>query len=611
MVKSPASLPPLTNKVVPETVANSVHYTSEPLDLSFNSVCVTIGEKKILNGISGGCKSGEVLAVMGPTGAGKTTLLTCLSHRMSYVGQVRYGTESWNSNLKKKVGFVEQEDIVLPALTVHQSLKFSAALRLPGSMNQAEKMQRVGSVISMLRMEKCADTKIGTVDSRGISGGERKRLCIATELLANPAIIFFDEPTSGLDSSMALIVAKCMKSIARDGGLAIITTIHQPNSQVFNQFDNLLLLDDGFTVYNGKCAEVVDYFTKLGHPCPSHYNPPDFLMDLVVEHALTEKAMTTIRKDRHNTVCIEEIVNVNIKEQEVYPISYTEQVRILTNRQLIVLLDGFFDIETVLLYAGLAIIAGLLWVQLDFSEENVFTRTGLCLWLIGTWSFFPLLNSLPIFADKTLLIKELRVGAYPLSAFYISRTVTTLPLEFVWPFFYTTIVFWLTNVNPSFVVYLCSFCVVMLNVFAMQAVGLAISAAVPAKHQVTTTLLLITYYFAYSGLFMPLDKLPVWLRWVHHCNLLMYGYHLLLRTVFTDDITFSCMPSAEGVSSYSQCLLDTSYRINSEDILASHGIDKSALLCICFAVGCIFVMRTVAFVFLQRAVRGAEGEKTP
>ena len=251
-------LPPIPAKVVPaeqEVIDplllrrySQTHYTSEPIDLSFSSVSVHIDGKDILNGIAGGCKSGEVLAVMGPTGAGKTTLLTCLAHRMSYTGRVTYGTETWNLNLKRKVGFVEQEDIVLPALTVRQSLKFSAALRLPGSMTEAQKMERVEEVISMLRLNKCSDTKVGTVDSRGISGGERKRLCIATELLANPAIIFFDEPTSGLDSSMALVVAKCMKQIAVGGGLSIITTIHQPNSQVFAQFDNLLLLDDGFTV---------------------------------------------------------------------------------------------------------------------------------------------------------------------------------------------------------------------------------------------------------------------------------------------------------------------------------------------------------------------------
>jgi ABC-type multidrug transport system ATPase subunit len=371
-------LPPIPAKVVPaeqEVIDplllrrySQTHYTSEPLDLSFSSVSVHIDGKDILNGIAGGCKSGEVLAVMGPTGAGKTTLLTCLAHRMSYTGRVTYGTETWNLNLKRKVGFVEQEDIVLPALTVRQSLKFSAALRLPGSMTEAQKMERVEEVISMLRLNKCSDTKVGTVDSRGISGGERKRLCIATELLANPAIIFFDEPTSGLDSSMALVVAKCMKQIAVGGGLSIITTIHQPNSQVFAQFDNLLLLDDGFTVYNGRSDAVVGYFSKLGHPCPPMYNPPDFLMDLIVEHAFSEETTATIRRDMMPPVSSDESIEVKVKgieSDEVYPISYAEQVRILTRRQLIVLLDGFFDLETVALYAGLAVIAGLLWVQVN------------------------------------------------------------------------------------------------------------------------------------------------------------------------------------------------------------------------------------------------------
>lgn len=210
-----------------------------------------------------------------------------------------------------------------------------------------------------------------------------------------------------------------------------------------------------------------------------------------------------------------------------------------------------------------------------------------------------------MFGDKTLLWKELRVGTYPLSAFYVSRTVTTMPLEFIWPLFYITIVFWLTNANPAFVVYLGMYFVVMLNVLGMQAVGLAISAGVPAKHQVTTTLLLITFYFGYSGMFMPLDQLPDWLSWVHHGNLLMYGYFLNLQVLFTDSVEFTCRPPEDGLSDYAPCLADSTYKITRSDILARFNIFKSAETCIMVAVIHIFLFHAIAYFFLRKEVKSS------
>ena len=178
----------------------------------------------------------------------------------------------------------------------------------------------------------------------------------------------------------------------------------------------------------------------------------------------------------------------------------------------------------------------------------------------------------------------------------------TVPLEFIWPIFWLTIVFWLTNANPSFVVFLFSFFAVMLNILAMQAVGLAISAGVPQKHQMTVTILLITYYFGYSGLFMPMEQLPVWIRWVEHLNLLLYSYHLLLKIIFTGDRTFSCFGDSSATD-FPTCIENRAYRITDADIFDRYSVDKSVATCVGFAVGTIFVMRAVSFVFLARAVR--------
>jgi len=185
-----------------------------------------------------------MIAVMGPTGSGKTTLLTNLAARgegtYDIGGEVRYGGQEWSKALKRRLGFVEQEDLVAAELTVRQNLNVAAQLRLPqhrlapsgeeadpGWLVMNRKLERVEEVIRMLHMEKCADTVVGSAGARGVSGGEKKRLCIGMELLTEPKFLFFDEPTSGLDSSHALLVAKCMRDLCRSGMLRRSTSREQ------------------------------------------------------------------------------------------------------------------------------------------------------------------------------------------------------------------------------------------------------------------------------------------------------------------------------------------------------------------------------------------------
>jgi len=187
----------------------SVQLMEQSLELSYKNVRVTVAKEKkcILDGISGYARCGELMALMGATGSGKTTLLTTLAHRneagLHTSGSIRYGDHHryvFCKALKPRIGFVEQDDIVLPELTVRQSLTFTAALRMGSHATSTEQRARVDEVIAQLRLGKCADTLVGSAEARGISGGERKRLCIATELLTMPRLLFLDEPTSGWEA---------------------------------------------------------------------------------------------------------------------------------------------------------------------------------------------------------------------------------------------------------------------------------------------------------------------------------------------------------------------------------------------------------------------------
>ena len=180
-----------------------------------------------------------------------------------------------------------QEDALFATQTVKEALDFSAALRLPSNVTVEERKKRVDEILRSLRLEKCQDTYIGNVMIKGVSGGEKKRTAIGIELIANPKILFLDEPTSGLDSFAAFKVIEILKDLCRFGGRTIVTTIHQPSSEVFNLFDETLLLNAGHLVYQDTISNIPRYFGELGHVCPENYNPADFVMFVMQQQTVS------------------------------------------------------------------------------------------------------------------------------------------------------------------------------------------------------------------------------------------------------------------------------------------------------------------------------------
>ncbi|CAN1299139.1 ABC transporter G family member 14 [Linum perenne] len=211
---------------------------------------------------------GEILAMLGPSGSGKTTLLTALGGRL-------------NGKLsgKRRTGFVAQDDVLYPHLTVAETLMFTALLRLPKTLTREEKAQHVERVIVELGLTRCRNSMIGGPLFRGISGGEKKRVSIGQEMLINPSLLLLDEPTSGLDSTTAQRILTTVKRLA-DGGITVVTTIHQPSSRLYYMFDKVVLLSEGSPIYYGPASTALDYFSSIGFSTSMTVNPSDLLLDL-------------------------------------------------------------------------------------------------------------------------------------------------------------------------------------------------------------------------------------------------------------------------------------------------------------------------------------------
>ena len=304
-------------------------------------------EKALLNNISGTI-TGGLWGIMGPSGGGKTTLLSVLSlrldtQRMRVVGDVCINGAKYDKNtLKAMSGYVMQDDLVMPTLTVYETLMYTSALRMPRYCTYADREARVEEVMKLMGIEYTRDVIVGDSRNKGISGGERKRLCVAMELLPKPKLLFLDEPTSGnthfsptydcqrplthlslsshsppllshcqcpltppplpspplpyhcqrplthphsltgLDSTTALSLMNALKDLCQKGECTVVCTIHQPQTKIYNLIDNLILMRKGEIVYQGPCSKAELYMAQAGYPCPDRTNPADHLLDVVI-----------------------------------------------------------------------------------------------------------------------------------------------------------------------------------------------------------------------------------------------------------------------------------------------------------------------------------------
>jgi len=247
--------------------------------------------KTILRPVNATFQAGVLNVIMGPSGSGKTSLLNAMALRLHNTVGTKYtkkGRLTFNSAvpapsvIRSVCSYVcQDDDALLPSLTVRETLLFAAGLRLPKWMSKEEKDRRANEVLLKMGLKDCADNLIGSELIKGISGGEKRRVTIAVQVLTDPRVLLLDEPTSGLDAFTASSIMEVLRGLAAEGR-TLILTIHQARSDLFKHFGNVLLLArGGQSVYAGKAPEMLGYFKGLGYECPRHTNPADFVMDLV------------------------------------------------------------------------------------------------------------------------------------------------------------------------------------------------------------------------------------------------------------------------------------------------------------------------------------------
>ncbi|XP_050226949.1 ABC transporter G family member 22-like isoform X1 [Mercurialis annua] len=534
-------------------------------------------EKEILNGITGSVDPGQVLALMGPSGSGKTSLLNLLSGRVTHQtvgGSITYNDQSYSKFLKSRIGFVTQDDVLFPHLTVKETLTYAARLRLPKTLTREQKEKRAIDVIYELGLERCQDTMIGGSFVRGVSGGERKRVCIGNEIIINPSLLFLDEPTSGLDSTTALRTVQMLQDIA-EGGKTVVTTIHQPSSRLFHKFDKLILIGKGSLLYFGKASEAITYFSSIGCNPLIAMNPAEFLIDLangnifdvsvpseledrvqmgnsdtqtingkpspaVVHEYLVEAYETRVaemeKKKIMNPIPLEEEVKLKVSSRKrQWGTSWWQQYTILFCRGIKERRYDYFSWLRITQVLSTAVILGLLWWQSDSrTPKGLQDQSGLLFFIAVFWGFFPVFTAIFTFPqERAMLNKERAADMYRLSAYFLARTTSDLPLDLVLPVLFLVVVYFMAGLRMSAAPFFLSQLTVFLCIVAAQGLGLAIGAMLMDLKKATTLASVTVMTFMLAGGYF-VKKVPIFIAWIRYLSFNYHTYKLLLKVQYED-----------------------------------------------------------------------------
>ncbi|XP_043705401.1 ABC transporter G family member 6-like [Telopea speciosissima] len=525
--------------------------------------------KIILNDISGEARDGEILAVLGASGSGKSTLIDALANRMakgSLKGSITLNGEPLESRLLKVISaYVMQDDLLFPMLTVEETLMFSAEFRLPRSLSKSKKKARVQALIDQLGLRNAAKTVIGDEGHRGVSGGERRRVSIGTDIIHDPIILFLDEPTSGLDSTSAFMVVKVLQRIAQSGSI-VIMSIHQPSYRIIGLLDRMIFLSRGQTVFRGPPSTIPQFFAEFGHPIPEKENRTEFALDLIRELEVSpggtkglvefQKSWQTAKRpgnldSQQQDLSLNDAISASISRGKLvsgttndssstkvsrFVNPFWAEIAVLSKRSVTntrrmpellgirlgaVLVTGF-------------ILATIFW-HLDNSPKGVQERLGFFAFAMST-TFYTCADALPVFLqERYIFMRETAYNAYRRSSYVLSNSIVVIPSLIFLSFAFAATTFWAVGLAGGVKGFFFYFGIILASFWAGSSFVTFLSGVV--SHVMlgyTVVVAILAYFLLFSGFFINRDRIPDYWLWFHYMSLVKYPYEGVLQNEFQD-----------------------------------------------------------------------------
>ncbi|XP_029306159.1 ATP-binding cassette sub-family G member 5 [Cottoperca gobio] len=555
---------------------------SDPSCLSVSNISYTVSERvgpwwdvpsyrkrwtrQILNDVSFHIDSGQIMGILGNSGSGKTTLLDAISGRIGNCGTLSGEVFVNGMNLKREeyqdcFSYVLQSDNLLSYLTVEETLTYTAQLALRKHSAEAIK-KKVSAVMAELSLSHVAHSVIGGRVFPGISGGERRRVSIASQLLQDPKVILLDEPTTGLDSMTANQIVVLLAELARRNRIVIVT-IHQPRSELFRVFSRIAIMSRGELVFCGQPEEMVDFFSTCGYECPEYCNPFDIYVDFTsVDTRSSEREAATFSRMHEITSTYQRSAiyqgmlgklehSLQRTDKPAIPFKSKEspsgaaKLEVLLRRTARNLsrdrMGVLMRLSQNLIY-GLFVAFFVMHLDMDVNKGAVQDRIGIIYQSIGASPYTGMLNAVALFpALRAISDQESQDGLYSKWQMFLAYIFHILPFSILSVFIFTSFLYWTVGMHPDTLRFLCYSAVVLVPHIIGELLTVVLLGVVQNPNMVNSgvALLNIAGIMVGSGFLRSTLQMPVVFQWLSYLTFQKYSCELLIVTEF-HGLNFTC-----------------------------------------------------------------------
>ena len=491
-------------------------------------------ETIILDKMSGSARAGRVLALMGPSGAGKTSLLNALGNRAPYghvVGQISYGQRAFTT---ADLFFVPQFDEVNANMTVYEVIEFVGLMKC---CDKRDMHARLLVIILALGLTEKSKTRCSQLTS-----GELKKVSVGMGMISKPSVLFMDEPTTGLDSASAYTVVKHLVSLAETLNIAVIMTIHQPAEMVFDMLQDLYLLENGSLVYNGPLSCCEKYFYELGYKRPSQTCAADFFLDLVSSpptelHPDSTWSMLYMESNMYERVCKDQIAlefSTSIAPEANYlPEARTRFYYMLKFFYKYYCRDSGFYYRRIQCLVLMALFIGTLFLRLSPETSYLARYTGAVFFSMWAVTVSVVASCGLLARDRRQAVEQVKNAIISPGMYCLSQFLVSIPFNFISALIFQSIFHWLVNVNPNGESFLYGILITCGHLLLME--GYMLSAVEVLKNAmlcVTFAMIILGYLFLFTGFFVSVVDMPVWIRWICYVTPTKYSFDGYLTQVF-------------------------------------------------------------------------------
>ena len=554
-------------------------------------------KKQILTNVSGVFKPGTITLVLGQPGSGKSSLMKLLSGRfpkeknVTIEGDITYNGAPANELLRRLpqfVSYVTQRDKHYPSLTVKETLEFAHGCCGGGFSDRDAQHYTNGTpeenkaaldaaramykhypdiVIQQLGLDNCQNTIVGNAMLRGVSGGERKRVTTGEMEFGNKYVMMMDEISTGLDSAATFDIITTQRSIAKKFRKTIVISLLQPSPEVFELFDDVVILNEGYVMYHGPQNEALSYFESLGFKCPPRRDVADFLLDLgtskqsqyetnsASSNSMPRSASQYADVFTHSTIykrMMQELhgpVHPNLIEDKIKHIdpipefhqTFWDSTVAVVQRQIkLTLRDSTFLVGR----TTMVFLIGLLYASVFYQFDD--TKAQLVMGIIFNAVLFVSLAQqaqIPVFiAAREVFYKQRRSNFFRTSSFVLSNSVSQIPLGIAECLVFGSILYWMCGYVSTFKAYVMFELVLFLTNLAMASWFFFLSCASPDLNVANpVSMISVLFFLLFAGFVITKEQIPDYLIWIYWINPMAWSIRALAVNQYSDSIFDTCV----------------------------------------------------------------------